>query len=378
MAVSAYHSLAAEQPSPNQTDDRKQPPQDGPPREAREEKKPKEAVRPDSPLPKVQVMRPISRQVADRQEYPGRVDANKVEVYAQTSGLLSQVFFQAGAEVHQGDRLVATDPRQYQIEVNKAEAELMRTEARLSFLGDSPVIRPARAEAQAAVQTAKAGLELARLQLDMTTISAPISGHIGRPLVTPGTYVKAGTTLLTTIVATEPLYVDFDIDASTFLALQRQAREGKSKLQGATVQVRPPGEKNFPLRGSIDFVANQTRAGTGTLPVRAVIAKPHPLLVPGMLLWVRLVVSDPHAALLVPQNAVIGGGDETFVWVATGRNVVERRRVALATAPVEDGWYVIKNGLRADDWIILNHAQELHAGMAIEPEPVSGPKPPKE
>ena len=188
-------------------------------------------------------MRPISRQVADRQEYPGRVDANKVEVYAQTSGLLSQVFFQAGAEVHQGDRLVATDPRQYQIEVNKAEAELMGAEARLSFLGGSAAfvrlgVRPGRGA------TAKAGLQLARARLDMTTISAD-QRPLRQPLVTPGTYVKAGTTLLTTIVATEPLYVDFDIDASTFLALQRQAREGKSKLQGATVQVRPPGERTF-------------------------------------------------------------------------------------------------------------------------------------
>jgi RND family efflux transporter MFP subunit len=372
VAVSAYHSLAAEQPAPKQTDDPKQPPQDSPPKEAREEK-PKEAARAESPLPKVEVIRPLSRQVVDHQYPSGRVDANKVDIYAQTNGLLLQVFFQAGAEVNQGDRLFATDPRQYQIEVDKAKAELMRAEARLNLLGDSP----ARAEYKAAVQVAQANLELAKLQLDSTTITAPISGHIGRPLVTPGTYVKAGTTLLTTIVATEPLYVEFDIDTSTYLALQRPARESKFKLLGATVSLCPPGERNFPLPGTIDYVGNQTRLGTSTLPVRALIAKPHPLLVPGMSLSVRLPISEPHAALLVPRSALTSQpGQGQFVLVATDRNVVERRRVQLAEE--EDGWYVIKNGLHADDWIILNYVPKLHDGMAIKPEPVSGPKPPKE
>ena len=323
VAVSAYHALAADQPAMSQIDDPKNSSQDEPPAEARAAKKQKEGKQSASPPRKVQVMRPISRQVVDRRDYSGRVEANQVEVFAQASGALLNVMFQAGAEVQRGNQLFAIDPRPYLIEREKAQAEWKRAEARLNYARaqltrakklnakDHPAITQEdfdkavadHEEAEAAVQAAKAGLELAALQLDSTTIRAPISGHIGRPRVTPGTYVKAGTTLLTTIVATEPLYAEFDIDAATFLALQRQVGEGKLKLQGATVRWGLFGEGNFPYRGTIDFVGNQIRPN-GSLPIRAVIAKPHPLLVPGLYMGVRLAVSEPHTGLFVPNDAI--------------------------------------------------------------------------
>jgi RND family efflux transporter MFP subunit len=394
VAVSAYHSLAAEPAGGNKLDNSKQASRDDPPAEARPEKVPADRNQAEAPRRKVQVMRPILGKVTNYQDYTGQTEAPKVEVFAQVSGALANIFFHAGTEVKKGQPLFGLDSRQYEVELDKANAELTRAESRLKYASaqlerarkhlatntisreDFDRIAADHEDAQSAVQAAKASETLAQLHLASTKIMAPINGQIGRPLVTPGGYVRAGTTLLTTIVAAEPMYIDFEIDAATFLALQRQAREGNIKLLGATVLI-SLGEKDFPHRGTIDFVGNQVRPETGTLPVRAVITKPDRFLIPGLQARIRLAVNE-HAGLLVPDEAVVlqDRNGELSLLVATDRNVVERRKVKLGDE--ENGLRLIKEGLRAGDWVIIKDLKELEPGMEIEPERVSERKPPEE
>jgi RND family efflux transporter MFP subunit len=399
VAVSAYYSPAAEQETANKSDDTKRALQDDPPNKDRSEQDPKERKQEESTQPKVQVMRPISRQVVDHQDFTGRTEATKVDIFAQTSGELLKVLFQPGAEVKKGELLFETDPRAYQAELDKAEAEFLRAETRYKHAsaqlerakkqGDNKTvgqeeferISAERDDTLAALQGAKASVTLAKLHLDSTKVTAPISGQTGRPQVTPGSVVKAGSTLLTTIVALEPMHAQFDIDERTFLSLVRQARKTKTKVLGPSVSLALSDEDGFAHRGTIDYVSNQVRAGT--VLVRVLLPNKDGLLLPGLFVRVRLAVSEPHAALLVPQKALResttpddNGNPRFFLFVVTDRKTVESRPVVLGEA--DNGLRIIKKGVSAEDWVIINGPQRVHEGISVEPERVSAPKQPKE
>ncbi len=332
----------------------------------------------------VPVARPIVREVTDYEDFTGRTEAvNRVDLRARVTGYLVKSFFKEGSEVKQGDLLFEIDPRPYQAQMDRAEAAVHLAEAQLKLAEadlqrakallaqkvvapgeiDKPVAE--RAEAEARVRAAKAGLEVARLNLDFTRVRAPIAGRIGRQLLTPGNLVSADETILATVVSRDPMYVYFDVDERTLLRLRRSMREGKEKPEMMPVFIGLAGDEGHPQRGVVDFTDNQVNAETGTIRMRAVLPNKDDLLVPGLFVRVRLALGAPYKALLVPAEAVLADNGVQIVYVVNDKGAIESRTVE--TGRGHDGLRIVNRGLKPEDRVVVGRQQRLRPGMTVRP-----------
>lgn len=344
------------------------------------------------PLAKVTVARPVARNVVEWDEYTGRLEAiDAVEVRARVSGYLESVKFKDGAMVRRGELLFVIDPRPYTAVLRRAEAELALARARLD-LADSRFARASRLvtrnaisqeeadtraaearQASASVQAAQAALEAARLDVEYTEVRAPVSGRAGRRLVTEGNLVNGGSgtqgTLLTTIVSLDPIYVYFDADERAYLKYVHLAQEGKrpsSRNARNPVQVAFADEQGFPHQGYMDFVDNHLDEETGTITARAVIPNPDLLLSPGLFARVRLIGSGAYDALLIPDEAVGTDQARKFVYVVDADDRARYRRITLG--PMIDGLRVVRDGLTADDRVVISGLQRTKPDALVEPQ----------
>jgi RND family efflux transporter MFP subunit len=352
------------------------------------------------------------------------------------SGYLDKIEFKEGAEVNEGQLLYVIDPRPYKAAYDQAEAQLRLQQAQLKYqeavfkreaklYSEGGVSREeyeqylaSRETARATVATGKAQLEAARLNLEFTHIKAPISGLLGRTLITRGNLVVADQTLLTTIVSLNPMYAYFDVDEQTMLRVQKLIREGKFKSaredlsqltpslggtltgligsaegQGpllalsAFVAVSAPrvpiylglaNEKGCPHLGHVDFVSNQLNTSTSTLEIRGLFPNPKPrlgprLLSPGLFVRIRVPIGAPYQALLVIQGALQMDQNLEYIYVVNEQNRVERRDVKLGTD--HDGLTVITQGLKATDRVIVEGIQHVRPGVAVNPKLEPMPEP---
>lgn len=342
------------------------------------------------PPPRVTVSRPLGRTVMEWDEYTGRVEAiDAVEVRARVSGYLESVKFTDGAMVEEGDVLFVIDPRPYAAILRRAEAELALAKARLE-LADSRSKRARRLverkaisqeeadtraaearQAAAAVQAAAAAVEAARLDVDYTQVRAPVSGRVGRRLVTEGNLVNGGSgtqgTLLTTIVSLDPLYVYFEADERSYLKYVRLAREGRLpsyRNSRNPVQIAFADEEGFPHEGYVDFLDNRLDEQTGTIVGRAVLANPGLLLSPGLFARVRVPGSGEYPALLVPDAAVGTDQARKFVYVVDRDGYARYRQVTLG--PLVDGLRVVREGLTPDDRVIVAGVQRAKPDLLVD------------
>jgi RND family efflux transporter MFP subunit len=345
----------------------------------------------DPAPPVVSVARPLVRKVTDYEQFTGRTEAvENVEIRARVTGYIDKVLFKDGAEVKKGDVLFVIDPRPYQAELNKAEAARALAEAHhrrveidykraVSMLPRRAIgqeeydrIAGERTVAEAALGPARAFCDAARLDLLFTQVQAPIDGRIGRRLVDAGGLVRADRTPMATLVSTDPVYVYVDIDERTALHLLRDAGEGRRRgVLGLPVSMGLADEKGFPHRGKIDFIDNRVDPAKGTLSMRAVFPNPDHLLLPGLFARIRLSVGEPHDALLVPQTAVVMDRGHAFVFVVNDRNVAQRRPVELGSH--QDGLRVVKDGLGADDFVVVDDLGGLRPGTTVQPRQVKIP-----
>jgi RND family efflux transporter MFP subunit len=341
----------------------------------------------------VSVTRPLAREVTDYEDFAGRAQAvSTVELHAHVTGYLVKAPFKDGDRVKQGDLLFEIDPRPYQAELDRAEAEVARCEARLRRAaaapegagkapapGEADRLRADRAEAEAALRVAQADREIRKLNLAFTRVASPIDGRAGRRLVDPGNLVKADETALTTVVSLDPMYAYFDVDERTLLRLVRLAREGKG---GPVREAKTPvflgldGEAGYPRRGVLDFLDNHLDPDTGTVRARAVLPNADGALVPGLFVRARLPVGAPRRALLVPEAAVGTDQGEHFVYVVDGQNKAVHRRVGLGAR--HDDLRVVENGLRPEDSVVVGGMRRLRPGVTVEPRQVELPAPPRE
>lgn len=347
------------------------------------------------PPPAVSVARPVQREIVEWDEYAGRFDATEtVEVRARVSGYLDEVHFKDGQEVKQGDVLFAIDPRPFERALEQARAELFAAttkveNAKLDIVRGRPLVerkiisdktfddRMALVKvARAAVKVTEAKVKSAELDLSFATISAPISGRIGRTLVTAGNWVSAGSTsgatLLTTIVTQDPIYIYFDVSENNYIKYRRFAERGiaaGAASIGAPVEVALPDEEGFPHKGRLDFLDNRLDKGTGTLRARAVLSNKAGLFSPGLFARVRVTGRPRYAALLVPDEAI--GTDQTnkYVLVVTGGGIVQRRNIELG--PLVEGLRVVREGLAGDDWVVTSGLQRARPGSKVEPRRVT-------
>ena len=338
----------------------------------------------------VMYVTPAEEVVSDYEEFTGRTAAVKtVEIRARVSGYLDKVHFADGAEVKAGDLLFQIDPRWFKAEADQAGANVSQYESRIERLGRqvaraAPLIENKvksqeeydqytfdQAEAKATLKGMIAAKELAELNLDYTRVTSPIDGRISRRMVDPGNLVRADETILTTVVAMDPIYAYFDIDERTVLRLRRLVREGRIKStreSQVTVQVALADEDEFNLSGIVDFVDNQIDPTTGTLRLRAVIVNPQRLLSPGLFLRIRFPVGEPHPALLIPEEALSTDQGQRFVYVIGEKNRVVYRRVKAGT--LRAGRRVITEGLTATDRVAVTGLQRLRKDLEVDPRPV--------
>jgi RND family efflux transporter MFP subunit len=350
----------------------------------------------ETPPPPVTVSQPLVREVIDYDDYDGRIAAvETVEERARVRGHLLKVNFEDGQVVKQGDLLFEIDPGTYKSALDVAEAQIKVAEAKLKqsqaevkrnepLVAKGAVTRAefdkyvADAEMSAAsVNAHKASAEAARLDLGFTKIVAPISGKTSRTLVTVGNLVNAGggETLLTTITSVDPMYVYFDVDERAISRYRRVYRKDPVDAGGAQptvkdlkipVAVALEGEEGHPHQGVLDFVDNRVNPSTGTIQVRGVLPNPKRILDAGMRARVRIPIGDPHKAILVTERAVGNDQGRKFLYVVNDQDVVERRDVKLDR--LSDGLQVIKEGLKAEDWVIVNGIQRVRDAMKVAPK----------
>ena len=343
--------------------------------------------------PEVLVSLPIVREVTDYADFPGRTEAvNAIEVRARVTGYLDKVNFKEGSDVKQGDLLFEIDPRPYQAELNRAEANVVQAQARFSRLeadyqraqGLLPGQRISReefdriagdrAEANAAIAVAKASRDLASLNLSYTKVEAPISGRISRRYIDPGNLVKADDTVLTSIVSLDPIYAYFDLDERSTLRAQRLIREGKVKWSpdaDLPVFLGLADEEGFPQRGTINFADNRVDPDTGTWRLRGLFANPDHTLSPGLFVRMHLPIGEPYQAILVSEQALGTDQGQKFVYVVDEAGKADYRRVQVGRP--HDGLRVITDGLTRREKVVVSGLQRVRPGVEVKPKMVDVP-----
>ena len=338
---------------------------------------------PPPPPPAVGISEIAVRDVADIEELPGRIEAvDEVEVRARVTGTVSAVKYREGAIVRRGDALFVIDQRPYAAALARARADRTRAKARLDLAtieakrserlvaanavakAESDTTASLVAQATAELAAASAAVDLAQLDLEFTTIRAPLAGRAGRATVSVGDFVAATAGVpLTTIVSLDPVHVTFTTDEATYLRFAARLRTGEA----VPVRVGIASEAGFPHDGTVDFVANQLDASTGTITMRAVVANANEALTPGLYARVRLA-GDTAPAIVVDERAILTDQDRRYVLAVDGKGLAQRKDVALGR--VLDGKRVVTKGLVVGDRVIVSGVAKVMPGTPVTPEPV--------
>ncbi|KWR84749.1 MULTISPECIES: multidrug efflux RND transporter periplasmic adaptor subunit MexE [Pseudomonas] len=340
------------------------------------------------PAPKVSVAEVIEQPVNEWDEFTGRLEApESVELRPRVSGYIDKVTFREGALVKKGDLLFQIDPRPFQAEVHRLEAQLAQARANQTRTaneaarGDrlratnaiSAELADARSaaatEARAQVAAIQAELDNARLNLSFTQITAPIDGRVSRAEVTAGNLVNAGQSLLTTLVSTDKVYAYFDADERVYLKYVAMARAGGPDARGSTpVYLGLTGEDGFPHLGRLDFLDNQVNPKTGTIRGRAVFDNKDGLYTPGLYARIKLVGSGTYDAALIKDEAVGTDLGKKFVLVVGADRKVAYRAIELG--PKLEGLRIVRSGLAKGDRIVVNGLQRVRPGAEVDAQGV--------
>ncbi len=340
--------------------------------------------------PPVTVAQPIKRTVTDWDEFTGRFEAvEEVQVRARVGGFVTNVEFRDGAIVHAGDLLYVIDSRPFeavalqadgQLSDARAKAELAKREldraltlVTTSAVSESVVDqrRQTLQAAHAAEMQAEGALNAAKLNIEFTHVMAPMTGRASRHLVSVGNLVQGSegnATLLTSIVTLDPIYIYFDVDETTYLKNNKLWFEGRRPSSRDTpnpVQVTLTGETKPSHDGKMDFIDNRLDLSTGTLRSRAVIPNKDFSILPGQFGRVRLIGSAPYEALLLPDTAIATDQSRKIVFVVKDDDTVEAKPVTLG--PLDEGLRVIREGLKAEDRVIVDGIQRARVGAKVAP-----------
>jgi membrane fusion protein, multidrug efflux system len=340
-------------------------------------------------LPKVLASRPLVRTLETRQGFLGQFSAvERVELRAQVGGTLTGIYFKDGDIVHRGDLLFTIDLGPYEIRLAQAKAQLESATARLDLanrerdraekLLDAHAIsreefdtRSAEQHgSEAAIDAAKAQILDAQFDLGRCRITAPFTGRVGNHLVSVGNLVAGSraatspTTLLATLVSLDPIYLDFDMSESDYLAFSRERAKSKDRSAADRVEVELSDETQFTRQGRLDFVDNVLDRSSGTLHARATVTNPDLLLTPGEFGRVRLSLGAPTAALLVPDSAVLPDQSRHLVLTVAPDGTVTPKQVEIGD--IRGGLRVIHSGLTRDDRVIIDGLPYATPGSKVE------------
>jgi multidrug efflux system membrane fusion protein len=329
------------------------------------------------------------RNVTTWQEFSGRLEAiDRVQIRPRVAGTIQQVHFREGGLVKQGDLLVTIDPEPYQVAVSQAEGVVASAAAKVELASteldrgknlaskntisqsDLNQRQSAQSEALANLQSAKAALKTAQLNLDYTQIRAPIAGRVGRLEITVGNLVAAGSASapLTTLVSADPIYANFDASEElvgrTLAALPLE--NGVPAIEKVPVEVSTLANAGSPVLGKLQLIDNEVNALSGTIRVRAVFDNPGGRMIPGQFVRVRMGQPTAQDHLMVSEKAIGTDQDKKFVFVVDQANTVAYRQVELGTSV--EGMRIVESGLNAGDRIVVNGLQRIRPGAVVAPQ----------
>ncbi|HET7471468.1 MAG TPA: efflux RND transporter periplasmic adaptor subunit [Gemmatimonadales bacterium] len=347
------------------------------------------------PPPGVSVAPVLQRDLAEWDEFSGRLQAvDQVEIRPRVSGYIKRVTFTEGREVRKGETLFEIDPRPYQADLDRAQAQLeqartaadlaAREVARAEKLVNVQAISreefdsrtSAQANSVAAVRAAEAAVETARLNLGWTQVRSPIAGRVSRAEVTEGNLVQAGppdATLLTTVVSLDSMYLYFDSDEQTYLRYSGQAATDGTKGwhdERLPVYLGLANETGFPHQGRLDFVDNRIDPATGTIRTRAIFSNKDRRFTPGLFARVKLVGGQRRPALLVRDAAVGTDQDRKFVLVLAKGDSLAYRPVELGRLS-DDGLRIVRSGLQPGEQVVVNGLMRVRPGIKVTPTVVA-------
>lgn len=346
----------------------------------------------EPPPPSVTVAKPLVKEMEEWNDFTGQFEPlDSVEVRARVSGYLESINFTDGQLVEKGDLLFVIEPRPFELALETSKAQLSQAEAQLQ-LAQAQLERTAQlrkndyatketydervaevAIAQAARDAALVAVNQAQLNLDYTRVTAPVAGRMGRHevstgnLVMGGTSGTSGTTLLTTIVSLDPIWLVFNVSEGDGMAYKRLVQRGEVKsARDNTVEVQGQlmDEKDWPLKGKIDFVDNQYNRSSGTIRVRAAFPNPNLFITPGQFGRVRVPMSQLRPMILVPDAAVVTDQSVKLLFTVSADGTVVPKPVELG-AVTDDGLRIIRGGITPDDRVIINGLLRARPGGKV-------------
>jgi multidrug efflux system membrane fusion protein len=337
----------------------------------------------------VQTIRP--QKVRIWSTFSGKLDAvDYAEIRPEVSGRITEIRFKDGQNVKAGDILFVIDPRPYQAAVAKAAADLQsaRTNAALAKINlvRADNLRKANAialqsydqsvnaadVANAAIQGNEATLAQARLDVDHAYVKAPISGKVSRAEITLGNLVQivTGAPLLTSIVSSDGIYADFDVDEQTYIQSIHAHAGTQAEQQKIPVELTLSGDTGHVYKGFIQSFDNRISTGSGTIRARARFENTDGALVPGMFVSVRLANADDSSVLLVPERAIGTDQSKKFVFAVDKDSKADFREVTLGQSV--DGQRVVLSGLMSGERVIVDGTQHVMPGALVQAQEVSG------
>ncbi|MEA2837009.1 MAG: hypothetical protein QOD89_1559 [Bradyrhizobium sp.] len=341
------------------------------------------------PPPKVEVAVPVQKSITRYLDATGNTAAIKnVDLVARVQGFLQSINYQDGTFVKQGTTLFTIEPETYKLKLEQAQAAETGAQASLKqaeadFKRQSELVQrqavsqatldtstSTRDNAQANLQQAQVNTKIAAVNYGYTNVAAPFDGIVSAHLVSVGELVGVSSpTQLATIVALDPIYVNFNVNEQDVLRIREDARRRGmtvNELRQLPIEVGLQTEAGYPHKGKLDYVSPSINQSTGTLAVRGVLPNPDRVLLPGMFVRIRVPYDEQNSALLVPDAAL--GSDQAgrYVLVVNGDSIVEQRKVQ--TGQLDGGLRVIESGLKGDDRVVIAGLLRAIPGQKVDPQ----------
>jgi RND family efflux transporter MFP subunit len=342
------------------------------------------------PPPKVDVALPLKQKITRYLEATGNTAPIKsVDLVARVQGFLETINYKDGELVKEGATLFTIEPETYKLKLDQAQAAQVGAEASVKqaeadFKRQTDLVArqavsqatldtstSTRDNAQANLQQAQANTRIAEVNYGYTKVTAPFDGYVTAHMVSIGELVGAASpTQLATIVALDPIYVNFNVNEQDVLRIRAEAlRHGVTvaQLRQLPVQVGLQTDQGYPHEGRLDYIAPTISQSTGTLAIRGIVPNPDRTMLPGYFVRVRVPYDQNSDALLVPDTALGSDQGGRYVLVVTADNTVEQRKVEIG--PIEDGALrVIETGLKPDDRVVIAGLLRAIPGQKVDPQ----------
>jgi RND family efflux transporter MFP subunit len=341
------------------------------------------------PPPKVDVALPVQRAITRYFEATGNTAPVKsVDLVARVQGFLQSIDYQDGTFVKEGATLFTIEPETYKLKLEQAQAaeagsQASVKQAEADFKRQSDLVArqavsqatldtstSARDNAQANLQQAQVNTRIAEVNYGYTKVTAPFDGIISAHLVSVGELVGAASpTQLASIVALDPIYVNFNVNEQDVLRIREEARRrglSVTELRQLPVEVGLQTEEGYPHEGKLDYVAPTINQSTGTLAVRGIMPNPNRVLLPGFYVRVRVPIDKDQNALLVPDAALGSDQGGRYLLVVNADNMVEQHKVRIG--PLEGDLRVIESGLKPEDRVVTAGLLRAVPGQKVDPQ----------